>query len=232
MTWWNSNASPHKAAAQIDFTNAGAAEWFNRRLRRLQAETGIDSFKFDAGEVSWQPKDSRLNASIGLHPLASTAEYVKAVSEFGRSVEVRSGFGTQSLPIFMRMFDKDSIWGHDNGLASLVTTLLQLNMVGYAFVMPDMIGGNGYNRPPDKELFIRWLQANVFMPNIQFSYVPWDYDAETIAISRDMVQLHLNISHHIVSAAKEAVLHGKPVNRPIWWLDPNDKTAQAIDDGK
>lgn len=35
-------------------------------------------------------------------------------------------------------------------------------MVGYPLVLPDMIGGNGYNnRPPNKEMFIRWLQANV-----------------------------------------------------------------------
>lgn len=51
-----------------------------------------------------------------------------------------------------------------------------MNMVGYPFVLPDMIGGNGYNNiRPDSEIFIRWLQANVFMPSLQFSYVPWDY---------------------------------------------------------
>ena len=42
-----------------------------------------------------------------------------------------------------------------------------------------MIGGNAYTTLiPDRELFIRWMQANVFMPAMQFSYAPWDYDAE------------------------------------------------------
>ncbi len=50
-----------------------------------------------------------------------------------------------------------------------------------------MIGGNGYgpgvditaeSNMPSKELFVRWMQANVFMPTMQFSYVPWDYDQE------------------------------------------------------
>ena len=52
--------------------------------------------------------------------------------------------------------------------------------VGYPFVLPDMIGGNGYaddpldqSQIPSKEMFIRWLQANIFMPAIQFSFVPW-----------------------------------------------------------
>lgn len=54
-----------------------------------------------------------------------------------------------------------------------------MNLVGYGLVLPDMIGGNGYdNTKPDKEIFLRWLQANTFMPSLQFSYVPWDYDAE------------------------------------------------------
>jgi len=49
-------------------------------------------------------------------------------------------------------------------------------------VLPDMIGGNGYNNlPPSKEMYIRWMQAAVFMPVIQFSYTPWDFDSEVIA---------------------------------------------------
>lgn len=85
---------------------------------------------------------------------------------------------TQELPIFVRMIDKDSEWNFENGLPTLITTLLQMNMNGYPIVLPDMIGGNGYNLPPPKEMFIRWLQANTFMPSLQYSYVPWNYDKE------------------------------------------------------
>ena len=49
-------------------------------------------------------------------------------------------------------------------------------MSGYSFVLPDMIGGNGYKGAPSRELYIRWLQVNVFMPAMQISYVPWMYD--------------------------------------------------------
>jgi myogenesis-regulating glycosidase len=64
-------------------------------------------------------------------------------------------------------------------------------MVGYPLVLPDMIGGNGYGEglpppgvessiegAPNEEIFLRWLQANTFMPSLQFSYVPWDYSQE------------------------------------------------------
>ena len=36
----------------LDVTNPEAVAWFVYRLRKLQAETGIDGFKFDAGESS------------------------------------------------------------------------------------------------------------------------------------------------------------------------------------
>jgi len=46
-TWRNGEAF------SIDFTNPEAASWWSNRLRDLLVKTGIDTFKFDAGESSW-----------------------------------------------------------------------------------------------------------------------------------------------------------------------------------
>lgn len=106
-------------------------------------------------------------------------------------------------------------------------------MVGYPLVLPDMIGGNGYNnRPPNKEMFIRWLQANVFMPSLQYSFVPWDYDEETILISHTFTNLHAKYTGVIMERFKLASERGDPVNPPIWWVAPDDRVAQYINDGK
>lgn len=110
-------------------------------------------------------------------------------------------------------------------------------MVGYPFVLPDMIGGNGYgdrpiNRTTNKELYIRWLQANVFMPSMQFSFVPWDFDNETISLSKKFTSLHTEYAGTIVERFKLAVESGDPVNPPVWWISPNDRTAQLINDRK
>jgi alpha-glucosidase len=106
------------------------ADWFVDRLRKLQEETGIDSYKFDAGELSWSPSDP-IFANYNLRPQGIVTDYVTAVAQFGDLVEVRSAYKSQKLPIFLRMIDKDSEWTWNNGLPTLVTTLLQLNMVGY-----------------------------------------------------------------------------------------------------
>ncbi|KAL7045594.1 hypothetical protein ACKWTF_002268 [Chironomus riparius] len=229
--WWNSEKSQ---AAYIDFTKTAAADWYYNRLRSLQISAGIDSFKFDAGESSWVPIDPVLNGTAKEHPSKITSAYVRTVSKFGSLVEVRSGQNTQDLPIFVRMIDKDTEWSLNNGLPTLITTLLQMNMVGYPFVLPDMIGGNGYNdNRPDEEIFVRWLQANVFMPSLQFSYVPWDYlsgSVDVVALSKRFVDLHAEFTPHIMNCFEKAVSIGAPVNPPIWWIAPNDKIAQSISD--
>nr|XP_029729604.1 myogenesis-regulating glycosidase-like [Aedes albopictus] len=232
--WWNSGMNE---SVSIDFTNPEAAEWFSQRLRNIQEQYGIDSFKFDAGETDWIPMDPVLNGPRSKHPTLYTNDFLRTVAKFGNLIEVRSSHRTQDLPVFVRMLDKDTEWHGTNGLPTLITTLLQMNMAGHPLVLPDMVGGNGYdpgvadgNNPPSKELFIRWLQANVFMPSIQFSYVPFDFDEETIRISKEMTDLHEKYSPLIMERFRAAVSGGYPVNPPVWWVSPEDTVAQAIDD--
>ncbi|XP_029674395.1 myogenesis-regulating glycosidase-like isoform X2 [Formica exsecta] len=232
MSWWQG-----VNAATIDFTNPKAVSWWVARLKLLQ-NLGIDSFKFDAGEVSWLPQVAKLNGPLDMQPGIFTKDYVEALAaNFNDNIEVRVGWRSQELPIFVRMIDKDTRWTQDNGLPTLITTLLQMNLNGYVHVLPDMIGGNGYldgslngTEYPPKELFIRWLQTNVFMPSLQYSFVPWDYDNETIAICKKYTDLHANQTSEILNAMQQAITNGTPVNPPIWWVDPTNKEAHRIND--
>jgi myogenesis-regulating glycosidase len=109
------------------------------------------------------------------------------------------------------MLDFDSRWGANNGLKSLIPTLLQFNFNGYIFVLPDMIGGNRYGKDIiTKELFLRWLQASVFMPSLQFSVVPWEFDPETVEISRKFTQLHEEYAGLIMERFALGVSDGLP----------------------
>lgn len=46
--WWNSDFGH-----QIDFTKPEAVTWWSDRVQSIQDTTGMDSFKFDAGEVDY-----------------------------------------------------------------------------------------------------------------------------------------------------------------------------------
>ncbi|XP_050498391.1 myogenesis-regulating glycosidase-like isoform X2 [Diabrotica virgifera virgifera] len=233
-TWWNGNGNGH----QIDFTNPKAAEWYTDRLKKLQTNPGIDSFKFDAGEADYAeqatvfPYVSR--AEQNLLPNLLTTEYIKTCANFGDLIEVRSAFRNQNSSNFVRMLDKDSRWDMQNGLPTLVTTLFQLNLNGYPLVLPDMIGGNGYGgNVPTAELIVRWTQANTFMPSMQFSYLPWEFNSDefnTLEIVKKYVSLHEQYSDVIIKAMERSVSDGSPVNPPIWWIDPTDPVALACND--
>ncbi|KAJ4441065.1 hypothetical protein ANN_10915 [Periplaneta americana] len=226
--WWDG------LGGVLNFTNADAVTWWTGRLKNLSMRYGIDAFKYDAGEAAYLPGAplvGRLNAPVRLQPNVFTTRYVQTVANVSttRLAEVRVVHRNQGEPIFVRMSDKSSTWSIENGLKALVTTLLAMNMVGYSFVMPDMVGGNGYSNQPTKELFIRWLQANTFMPTIQFSYVPWDYDTETVEIAKKFTSLHYQYSDTILELAKKKVADSTPINLPLWWLDPTDEVALKID---
>lgn len=223
-TWWNGDAG------YIDFTNKNATDWYIGRLQKAQNLSGLNTYKFDAGELHWLENGFLFSdAEIMKRPTLFTQKYTQTAARFGPGVEVRVAYKSQDLPIFIRMLDKDSKWDYDNGLKTLITTALLFSVHGYAFTLPDMIGGNAYGDVPEKELFIRWLQANVFMPSLQFSITPWAYDKETIDISKKMVELHESLSPTFVTLSQEAVSSGKPIIRPLWWNDPKDENALLCD---
>ena len=47
-----------------------------------------------------------------------------------------------------------------------------------------------------------------------------------------MTALHANYAPKIIELAENSVASGEPINRPIWWVDPTDQEALAIDSGK
>ncbi|KAJ8922547.1 hypothetical protein NQ315_007577 [Exocentrus adspersus] len=227
--WWEGDD-----AHQIDFTNPEAAEWFSTRISVLKDDPGVDGFKFDAGETDYAiPPSVYENMDPEEVPNCLTIHYVKTCAEFGDLIEVRSAWRTQEIPVFVRMIDKDSVWGEDDGLYTLITTLLQLNMNGYTMVLPDMIGGNAYKAQPSAELIIRWAEANALMPAMQFSFLIWDYPTDEFngtEILRKFVDLHTQYGDEILKAMNASITDGTPVNPPIWWVDPSDETALACDD--
>ncbi|CAL8070657.1 unnamed protein product [Orchesella dallaii] len=223
-SWWQGGN-----AGIIDVTNPDAAAWWVARLQKLQEETGVDAFKFDAGETNWLPASNVLAGGSEMWPQIYSTKYVETCATFGGLIETRTAHLNQATPFFVRMLDKDSRWGYNNGLQSMIPTLLQFSIAGYPFVLPDMIGGNAYGEWPSKELYVRWLQANIFMPAVQFSVVPWEYDSETIQICLAVLAQREMYRDDILAAARQAAEDGSPINRPIWWVDPTDENTFTID---
>ena len=163
MLWWNG------VGAALDLTNEQTIQWFVSELRDILTEYDIDSFKFDAGEASWLPHFKSFK-----NPLDNPNDYTQSLTRIAQLLdrgahmqEIRSSVSSQDCPIFVRLIDKVSEWSNSNGLRSIIPQALTVGLIGYPFVLADMIGGNAYygiiihaTQLPDRELYIRWIQVS------------------------------------------------------------------------
>ncbi|CAL8296284.1 unnamed protein product, partial [Gadus morhua 'NCC'] len=216
VKWWNG------IGGILDFTNPDARDWYAAQLHTLKSRYGVTSFKFDAGETSYLPRQF---STLG--PLTDPSR-----------AELRVGYQSQNISCFFRIIDRDSVWGYELGLKSIIPTVLTIGILGYQFVLPDMIGGNAYpNRTtgdghglPDRELYIRWLELSAFMPAMQFSIPPWAYDDEVVEIARKFTEFHKNlVAPRVLELAGEVLNTGDPIIRPLWWIANDDEAAYKID---
>lgn len=205
----------------LDVTNPAALDWFLNNLRTLQRATGLDGFKFDAGEAIFLPEDAVTFEPVDRNEY--TRRYIDFVGQHFPWSDVRSGWRNESAPVLFRQWDKASTWGLDNGLHSVLTGALSLSLSGYPLFLPDMIGGNAYSQHPSEELMIRWAQLNALMPGMQFSLAPWDYGPQATELCLKSTQLHQRFSDYIMQCIEHATQSGAPIIRPMFWAMPSLK---------
>ena len=106
-------------------------------------------------------------------------------------------------------------------------------MIGYPFVMPDMLGGNEYLQTKcDDELMIRWAEMNALMPCIQYSILPWraSFAPETNEIVKKFHDLRAGMADEFIRLADEAAATQMPIVRPLFFVFPDDRETYAIGD--
>ena len=133
VKWWQGRGGV------LDVFNKEAVKWYKDKLNNLMVKTGLDSFKFDAGELHFLPSSFSTDSPI-MNPSDYTTKYAEVVASFGKMVEMRASYRSQKHPMFVRMMDKDSVWGYVNGLKTMIPTALLFSVLGYHFDLPDMIG--------------------------------------------------------------------------------------------
>ncbi|KAF3851281.1 hypothetical protein F7725_013053 [Dissostichus mawsoni] len=195
VRWWNG------IGGILDFTNPEAREWYSSHLHMIKTRYGVTSFKFDAGESSYLPRQFSTMVPLS-DPSTFTRRYTEMVIPFSERAELRVGYQSQDISCFFRIIDRDSVWGTSDGKNVL----------------------------PDRELYIRWLELSAFMPAMQFSIPPWAYDNEVVQIAQKFTELHKTlVAPRVLELAGEVLDTGDPIIRPLWWIAINDEAAYKID---
>ena len=263
----------------LDVTNPDALAWYKNRLDSFKEELDLDGYKFDAGEAKYCPKEGILSESLDSQN-DYTRLYVKWISENFSFSEVRSGWMNQTAPIYFRLWDLWSVWGYDNGLRSIIPSMLAMSLTGYPFVFPDMIGGNAYFTFP-KNRVMNWILQKIVIPLMERSVKnkseypeeetlsmgdvppgskihpfwlpyarvdgalglgqrfpgsdavqpgPWDFGEQCNQYCREAAELHLDYLPTLHKYARQALIIGEPIIRPVFWLAPNDEEALICGD--
>lgn len=227
MKWWGG------VAGLIDVTSKEGRAWYKERLMRLRNEFHVDGFKIDGGDFKYQPAPE-ISAWAKFAGASGYSDSLLSLFEeiCPNSCETRTAWLSQGRDIIWREGGKDSHWGLDNGLKAMVTLGLNISLMGYDLLIPDMVPGRVQTMvsdmplPPD-ELMVRWTEASAFFPMIQFSYLPWNYAEPTAKAVNGFAMLHKALERYIHEQAKDRTA---PLLRPLWYAAPGEKGLYPVAD--
>jgi alpha-D-xyloside xylohydrolase len=219
----------------VDFTNPDATRWFQRVVRTLLRQ-GVDAIKTDFGErvptdVVWHDgtdPEAMHNLYAQLYNAAVFEVLREERGEGEAVVFARSATaGGQTMPVH---------WGGDNSatFASMAESLrggLSLAASGFAYWSHDI---GGFEGTPDAAVFKRWLAFGLLSSHARLhgsdSYrVPWEFDEESVDVTRRFLELRLSLMPYLYAAAAQASDSGIPVMRPMFLAFPDDPGARYLD---
>ena len=230
--WWNGYS------CVLDLSNPEACEWFGKKLKGLMDKYDIDGFKFDAGGAYLYKSDDM--TFLKQESCEHTSSFDKFASTY-KFNEIRSVYNCGGLPIVCRLQDKAPTWentdNNDLGFSSLIPNMLMQGLLGYFYGCPDMIGGGGYTSflkkgyKTDEELYIRWLEASLLCPMMQFSVSPKRVlSEENFKIVLSVTKLREKYTDLILKLAENASFTGEPIIRYMEYEFPNEGFETVTDE--
>ena len=213
----------HGLTGVIDITNPDTLTWYHDQLKTMMKNYKINSFLFYGCETNFLPKVHKSFRHL-VNPGTFITDYLTDASSLdnkkdnykGTLIQSTCAYQTQRLSLYTSLARKQSDWSHQNGIKSVIPAVLTLGILGYPFVVPDIVGGLNYGSnitepmtKPDKELYIRWLQLNMFLPVVKFSYTPWDYDQDVVAVFEKMLKFRMEkVVPLLVKGIRESEIKG------------------------
>ena len=226
VLWWWSGIS-----CTWDLTYRPGWDNYAETLKAFAAKYGIDGFKFDAGDVS------SLEDSLRFHDPAKRGwdfvhEYIRVGAENFPYNEYRVAYRNGGQPFMLRLPDQRHSWKDLAGISGVVQAA---GLLGYPYVVADMVGGGEALtfRPGSyfsEKLFVRSAALQALHPMMQFSAAPWRYlSKENVAACRAFADLHVAFGPHILELARHAAKTGEPIVRLMEYEFPHQGFEEVRD---
>lgn len=215
--WWNG------FSCVLDLSNPNACNWLREKLSYVQEVYGVDGFKFDAGDAYMYRRTDR--SFVSCLPQDQTTYFNSFAAEYAFN-ELRSVWNSGGKPLVCRLHDKMHSWDQD-GLDCIIPNTLTQGLIGCYYGCPDMIGSGNYASfldgfQLDEELYLRWLEASLLCPMLQFSIAPWrvlkQKNYETVL---RLLKLREQYADYVISLAHNAAEKHEPIVRPLEYEFPH-----------
>jgi alpha-D-xyloside xylohydrolase len=232
-----------------DFTQPAVTALWSDRLRPV-IEMGVRAFKLDYGEdIVHEVLGQRPQWRFAMHADGRTAPslfphwyhraYRDALDRFaggdGFLLVRASSWGGQSVCDLVWPGDLDNDFREADasavgGLPAAVSALINLSASGFPSFASDTGGYRGGT--PSREALLRWAEASALAPYMQLggggeSHNPWQFDAETTAMYRDLARLHDSLAPYFRTLAIAASRAGTPPVRALSLAFPRDEGARS-----
>jgi alpha-D-xyloside xylohydrolase len=215
--------------AVLDFTNPDAVDWYQAKLRRL-IEEGVAVFVSDFGEAApFGGVYAGAPAGFEEHNLYPL-RYAAAVEEAtGAPIQqVRSGWaGSQRHPVHFSGDPETT----DGGMLGTLRGGLSLGLCGFTF-WTHFAGG--FPKPPDADLYLRWVAFGVFSSHLRCHGAPprepWEFGDEFLHRFRELIELRYSLLPYLIDQAEAACERGHPLLRPLFFEFPEDPGCWLVED--
>ena len=143
----------------------------------------------------------------------------------------RAGFATTSKYAFFWNGDNFSLWNH---LRYSIPQSLSMGLSNFMFNGDDV---GGFGGDCNKQLLIRWVEANILFPffrNHSSLYTkhqePYCFDEETLIIYKKYIDLRYQFLPYLYDCCYQMALNGNPVTRPLFFNYQDDLKALDVND--
>jgi alpha-glucosidase len=231
--------------AYLDFTNPDAQVWWREKIASNLLDLGVDATWNDNNEFEIDAASARVTMfgapepAAGIKPLqtmlmlrASRQAQIEHAPNRRPFLVSRSGGAGMQRYVQTWSGDNDSSW---ETLRYNVRMGLGLALSGVSNAGHDIGGFSGPK--PDPELFVRWVEAGVFMPRFSIHSwreggevnEPWMHPQATPTV-RDLIRLRHQLMPYLYDLCWRHHDSFEPIVRPTFWEFPSDAACFADSD--
>jgi len=237
--------TPGFPAYLLDLTNPKTEHWLKQAIQDQLIGNGLSGWMADYGE--WLPFDCKLNSGEdpatyhNLYPVEWARINREAIQEAGLEGEVvffvRSGWtGVERHTTLFWAGDQMVNWGRNDGIASVLPSLLSSGLSGISLNHSDIGGYTTVKNGPIKivrtpELLIRWAELSLCSPVFRTheGLIPAQnaqaYDSTIVEQFAKLARVHSALMPYYQSITAQCTEKGWPFTRPLFLHFPQDFEA-------